>query len=77
RGTPHSETICPTKDETVVHFLVRCPAHEPHRSILKERFIFHAKSVAKLLTDHGMIPQLMRYIDSTGRFKDTFGAGRK
>ena len=65
--------VCEGGQESVLHFLVSCPAHEPFRRHLRKALKRHASSVNVLLNDPEAIRPLFRYINKTGRLRDTFG----
>jgi ribonuclease HI len=65
---------CSIADETVKHFLIECPAHEHARRRLRAKLGYQkAGSIKFLLTDKTAIPELLRYVDDTGRYLDTLG----
>lgn len=37
---------CLEKEETVIHYLVRCRSYEAKRAMLKTKFSFHASSIS-------------------------------
>jgi ribonuclease HI len=68
--------LCPTCQggtESILHFLVDCPAYEPFRRILYTAFKRHARSLHVLLNDPDALRPLFRFINRTGRLQDTFG----
>jgi ribonuclease HI len=65
---------CNTADETVKHFLLDCPAHEHARRRLRAKLGYRkAGDIRHLLTNKTAIPELLRYVDETGRYIDTLG----
>ncbi|KAG2135239.1 hypothetical protein DEU56DRAFT_738039, partial [Suillus clintonianus] len=70
--TPHCP-ICPGINETIHHLLFDCPQYQHERHILVNALRRDATSLAYLLTSEKAIPHLSRFINSTGRFKPTFG----
>lgn len=64
---------CGMEEETVIHYLVMCPARERLRAPLRAEFGIDAKSIQFLLTDPKALKFLLRYIGATRRFKAEFG----
>ncbi|KAG2136075.1 uncharacterized protein EDB93DRAFT_1091910 [Suillus bovinus] len=69
---PHC-LFCPEKDETMHHYLLNCPQYTRERHILNNTLRRQASSIAFLLASKKAIDPLRRFINSTGRFKMTFG----
>ncbi|KAG2045434.1 hypothetical protein BDR06DRAFT_1015676 [Suillus hirtellus] len=65
--------FCPQIVETVPHFLLDCRQYARERHILSNALRRQVSSLAYLLTSENAISPLMRHINSTGRFKTTFG----
>lgn len=68
--------ICPAchdAQETVYHYLLRCPEYNEARNELELRAKKYAYSIPKLLADRSIIPYTLRYVARTGRLKSTFG----
>ena len=65
---------CAGIPETVLHFLIQCPAYEAHRREIHGRLSSReARNVATLVGRPKYFPMLLRYVDLTERLKDTFG----
>lgn len=64
---------CGMEEETVMHYLVMCPAYERLRAPLQAEFGIDAKSIRFLLTNPKALKFLLRYIGATRRFKAEFG----
>ncbi|KZP08749.1 hypothetical protein FIBSPDRAFT_678058, partial [Athelia psychrophila] len=64
---------CEMEEETVMHYLLMCPAYERHRALLRTKFGIDAKSIQFLLTDRKALKYLLRYMGATRRFKAEFG----
>jgi ribonuclease HI len=59
--------------ETVLHYIMICPAYTAQRVLLRREGGRHAMSIGKLLSDAKLLPHLFRFIGRTGRFQETFG----
>ena len=70
--TPHCP-ICDDTDETINHFLFICPQYDRERHILANALNCKATSLPFLLADPKATEHFLRYVNSTGRFKPTFG----
>lgn len=64
---------CGHRSETVLHFLLQCPAHKQARDTLYKQVGYHARSLSQLLTNRSYLAHLFRYITSTKRLEATFG----
>lgn len=64
---------CEGGQESVLHFLVTCPAYEPFRRHLRIALKHHASSVNILLNNPESWRPLFRFINKTGRLHETFG----
>ncbi|TRM59720.1 hypothetical protein BD626DRAFT_408657, partial [Schizophyllum amplum] len=64
---------CHNHDETVMHFLVVCPARERQRQIALASIGRNARSLAYLLANPEGVKALFKYIALTGLFTATFG----
>lgn len=64
---------CEMADETVVHYLLMCPAYERYRRPLIAEFGVDAKSIGFLLNEPKALKYTLRFINATARFKATFG----
>jgi hypothetical protein len=62
---------CQSAQETVHHYLFRCPAFKEQRKIMKERLKRGANSIRMLLGGHKAMKHLFRYILDTKRFEKT------
>ncbi|KAG2052019.1 hypothetical protein BDR06DRAFT_938349 [Suillus hirtellus] len=65
--------ICPGTKETIHHYLFDCPQYRQERHILSNALRRDATSISYILTSEKAIPHLSKFINSTGRFKPTFG----
>jgi hypothetical protein len=68
--------LCPACEggtESVLHFLVTCPAYEPFRRPLHQALKRHSRSLNVLLNDSAALRPLFQFINRTGRFRATFG----
>ncbi|KAG2049803.1 hypothetical protein BDR06DRAFT_892935, partial [Suillus hirtellus] len=65
--------ICPNSEETVHHFLFECPQYVQEHFILHQKLSRKATSLPFLLTDPLAMTHFLRFINSTGRLKTTFG----
>jgi len=68
--------LCPACEggsESVLHFLVTCPAYEPLRRPLHHALKRQSRSLNVLLNDPTAFRPLFHFINRTGRFHDTFG----
>ncbi|KAG2742180.1 hypothetical protein P692DRAFT_20749314 [Suillus brevipes Sb2] len=70
--TPHCP-ICPNTNETIHHYIFECPQYRKERHIFANAARRDALSIAHILTSDKITPHLIRYINSTGRFKPIFG----
>ncbi|KAG2069798.1 hypothetical protein BDR04DRAFT_1020620 [Suillus decipiens] len=64
---------CPEKDETIHHYLLDFPQYAHERHILNNSLRRQTTSIAFLLTSEKATAPLVRFVNSTGRFKTTFG----
>ncbi|KAG2340462.1 hypothetical protein BDR05DRAFT_889759, partial [Suillus weaverae] len=64
---------CANIDETVYHVLITCPQYRRERHSLTCALGRKAMSIPFLLSDPDATPHLIRFINATGRLKDTFG----
>ena len=64
---------CPEIPESIPHFILECPHYARERLILSNALRRKAFSLPYLLADKKATPHLLRYINSTGRLKTTFG----
>jgi ribonuclease HI len=65
--------ICPGIDETIHHYLFDCPQYRREHHIFANAVRRNATSITHILTSKKTTPHLIRFINSTGRFKSTFG----
>jgi hypothetical protein len=68
--------VCPACEdafETVHHFLISCPAHEPYRRALAHKLGRESRELATLLSHPSALKPLFHYITRTRRFKETHG----
>ncbi|OAX34550.1 hypothetical protein K503DRAFT_698509, partial [Rhizopogon vinicolor AM-OR11-026] len=59
--------------ETIHHFLFDCPQYRHERHFLRTALKRNATSISYILNSAKAIPHIIRYINSTNRFKSTFG----
>jgi hypothetical protein len=67
---------CPHREgtmETVQHFLLSCPQYVRERHILSNGLRRSASSIPFLLSNKKASAPLIRYVNSTGGLKSTFG----
>jgi ribonuclease HI len=64
---------CPTKRETVTHFLIFCRAHAKHRNTLNDKLKWKARNLSTLLAEPIGIKPLLAFTHATKRFQETFG----
>jgi ribonuclease HI len=65
-------------DETVKHYVLDCPAHEPARRALRAAVgPRKAGDLRFLLSDSRALPALLAYVDATARFAVLFGELRR
>lgn len=70
--TPYCPS-CPETNETIHHYLFDCPQYAHERHILTNALRRNASSISFILSSIKATKPLMRYINSTGRFKQTLG----
>ncbi|KAG2067465.1 hypothetical protein BDR04DRAFT_1027365, partial [Suillus decipiens] len=64
--------FCPEIMETIPHFLFDCHQYTRECHVLSNALCHKANFLTYLLMPEEAISPLMRYINSTGRFKTTF-----
>jgi hypothetical protein len=64
---------CASTPETTQHFLLLCPQYARERHILSNTLKCNATSIPFLLSNVKATSPLIRYVNSTGRLKPTFG----
>lgn len=64
---------CDKEEETVMHYLIMCPAYERFRTPLRVEFGIDIKSIPLLLTEPKAMRFPLRYIGAAPRFKTEFG----
>ncbi|KAF7357192.1 RNA-directed DNA polymerase from transposon X-element [Mycena sanguinolenta] len=64
---------CKRADETIIHYLLHCPAHADARSELHRQGGRDARVLTKLLTKPELLPLLFRFIARTRRYHSVFG----
>ena len=72
RDSPNCQH-CEGKEETAHHFLLDCPFYARERHTLAVALRRDATSFRYILTKEEATEHLMRYVNSTGRFKQTYG----
>jgi hypothetical protein len=68
--------VCPACEgafETVHHFLIACPAHEPYRRDLAHKLGRESRKLTTLLSHLEALKPLFHYTTRTRRFKETHG----
>ena len=68
--------ICPNcrqHDETVLHYLLQCPAHQEARNTMREKTGSLSQDLTKLLSTPKALRALFQFIAETQRFHTTFG----
>jgi len=71
--SPECEHCERGEEETIRHYLFECPAWNTARRQLVQAVGRQAESLSHLLNDKNALHSLMRYINSTGRFRKTYG----
>jgi hypothetical protein len=66
-------TQCQSTQETVHHYLFRCPAFNEQRKRMEKRLKRGASSIKTLLGGHKAMKHLFRYIHDTRRFEKSYG----
>ena len=64
---------CHTRDETIHHYLMVCPAHKGLRSQMEKALLPGAWSIGTLLLNPKVFEHLFRYINATCRFYSMTG----
>ncbi|KDR70527.1 hypothetical protein GALMADRAFT_37353, partial [Galerina marginata CBS 339.88] len=64
---------CRQEEETVHHFLIRCPAHRAARSTMIREAGRAAASMTELLSQPKLLPALFKFIAKSGRLRAVFG----
>jgi len=64
---------CPGQEETVHHFMFVCPQYACERHIFANVLRRKATSIGYILTEDEANRPLIRYVNSTGRLKPTYG----
>lgn len=65
--------VCQVSAETVMHFLIECPAHEAPRREMQQTIGPKARQITALLTDDLCTKALFQFISRTQRFRTTHG----
>ncbi|KIJ31056.1 hypothetical protein M422DRAFT_186404, partial [Sphaerobolus stellatus SS14] len=66
---------CGRAVETVKHLLINCKAYEDNREVMKRKLgRRNATKISYLLSSKKATPALMKYLEATNRFSDTFGS---
>lgn len=63
---------CKWANETVIHYLLRCPAHEGARQKLINALGPSRRDLGYLLSHPKVIPHTLRFIDDTGRLLSNY-----
>ncbi|KNZ74446.1 hypothetical protein J132_06958, partial [Termitomyces sp. J132] len=64
---------CNQAEETVEHFLVHCEAYRTQRNTLFREADLRTAPMSRLLSDASVVKALFQFINSTGRFRRTYG----
>ncbi|KAF9231252.1 hypothetical protein BU15DRAFT_56394 [Melanogaster broomeanus] len=64
---------CPESVEDVPHYILSCPHYVQERFLLARKLRRKAIEIPHLLTDTKAVPLFLAFINSTGRFRPTFG----
>jgi len=64
---------CHQEEETVHHYLMRCPAHQNARNAMIRDAGIDATNMNKLLSKKSLLPHLFRFISAPGRLRSVFG----
>ncbi|KNZ77457.1 Putative 115 kDa protein in type-1 retrotransposable element R1DM [Termitomyces sp. J132] len=64
---------CNQAEETVEHFLVHCKAYRTQRNTLFREVDLRTAPMSRLLSDASVVKALFQFINSTGRFRRTYG----
>ena len=74
-GATHSP-LCPAcrvKEESVLHYLLTCPAYALPRAALEAKLGRDSRTLAKLLSHPKAVGPLLRHISATRRLSTSFG----
>ncbi|KAG2051280.1 hypothetical protein BDR06DRAFT_890015, partial [Suillus hirtellus] len=66
-------SICHGTKETIRRYIFDCPQYRQEHHLLVNALRRDATSISYILASEKVIPHLSRFINSTGRFKPTFG----
>jgi len=64
---------CHQEEETVHHYLIRCPAHRSTQNIMIRDAGIEATKMDKILSEKSLLPHLFRFISTSGRLRSVFG----
>lgn len=64
---------CRGAEETVIHYLLKCPALTRHRQTMNKELGLGARTLGTLLNNEKALPYLFDFVGATGRFRETFG----
>ncbi|KAF8578136.1 hypothetical protein K439DRAFT_1362936 [Ramaria rubella] len=67
--------ICHTVEETVFHFIMRCPGYSHQHTALRLKLSRDAFTLSKLLSEPNTVPHLIQYVYATGRLHTTTSFG--
>ncbi|KAH7916825.1 hypothetical protein BV22DRAFT_970267, partial [Leucogyrophana mollusca] len=65
--------ICTDTVEDIHHFLFSCPQYACERHIMRRTLRRKATSLTYILTSEDALEPFLKFVNSTGRFKPTFG----
>jgi ribonuclease HI len=68
--------ICPScheHEETVLHFILHCPAHQAIRRLMLDQVPYDDQNLAGLLSTHSNRKHLLNFVARTTRFRSVFG----
>ncbi|KIK76556.1 hypothetical protein PAXRUDRAFT_169554 [Paxillus rubicundulus Ve08.2h10] len=64
---------CPRMKEDIAHYILKCPQYVWKHFVLARALGRRAHHLPHLLSDSKAVPHLINYVNSTGRFKTTYG----
>jgi hypothetical protein len=64
---------CRREDETVLHYLMHCPAHANARAEMHRVGGRPSRDITKLLSRPKLLPLLFQFIARSGRYRTVFG----
>ncbi|KAJ7867747.1 hypothetical protein B0H14DRAFT_2225202, partial [Mycena olivaceomarginata] len=64
---------CRREDETVLHYLMHCPAHANARAEMHRVGVRPSRDITKLLSRPKLLQLLFQFIARSGRYRTVFG----